>query len=429
MRETVSAQKQDRQDGQDRDDGATAVLGVVTDPGLATELVGQIADELAGLITDDGSGQGHSERWRVETSSQLLPLDDEGSLPLERIGREQREANGWDMTVVVTELPRRAGKQPILADYEPDSGVALVSLPALGAFRLRSRVRDTIVHLVTGHLTGDHESVASGRQLPGVRRTPGLGFPYELLTGAEADEAEAEERRDGAGEEESAEARGEGDAERGGSGVGRHLVLTGVRGRLHLLSGMVRSNRPWRLVPSLSPALAGAAAGAAFGVFYSNIWMLADAFSVARLVLVNAVAVLAMITWLIFDNHLWERPRNRRLREEAVLYNSVTVLTVTFGVACMYVLLFVVTTLASFVAIPGGYLTTTLKHPSGLSDFATIAWLSASMGTLAGALGSGFAGEGAVRRAAYSARERERQARRDAEDERSGREPTRASDD
>ncbi len=430
------------------------MLGLVADPGPAAHLVASFADELPERIAEGfGRPAGHDgdaeeTGWKVETSTQLLPLDDEGVLPLKRIGEEQKREHGWDLTIVVTELPRRAGKSPILADYAPEDGVALVSVPALGAFRVASRARDAIVHLVAGHFSASIEDLPAGERRSRMRKLPALGLPYEHFTGDEVGEAEAAEGRGGDGEEGSvrgeadgqtteqdadeaadqdtdrAADRGEGDVERGASGVGEHLVLTGFRGRVRLLSGMVRANRPWRLVPSLSPALAGAAAGAAFGVFYSNIWMLADAFSVTRLALVNALAVLAMIAWLILDNNLWERRRNRGLREEALLYNLVTLVTVSFGVLCMYVLLFAVTLVAAFVAIPGSYMEVTLKHATGLADFGTIAWLSASMGTLAGALGSGLAGESAVRRAAYSVRERERQARRSEEDRRRDREAT-----
>lgn len=118
-----------------------------------------------------------------------------------------------------------------------------------------------------------------------------------------------------------------------------HLALKGNAGRLRLLAGMVRTNRPWWLAPSLSPAIAGAA----FGVFYSNIWQLADALSGSRLALITVLVVLAMVVWLIVDNNLWERPADRQLREEAVLYNTATVLTIGLGVLCMYVLLFAVT--------------------------------------------------------------------------------------
>lgn len=412
----MSTQEDAAEAGKGRGDDAEAVLGLVADPGLSAELVDSIGQELPALLAER---EGSRQRWRVETSSQLLPLDEEGALPLLDIGRRQREEQGWDVTVLLTELPRRAGKHPVFADCHPDRGVGLVSLPALGAFRVRSRVRDTIAYLVAEHL-GSRGGARSAAAEPGVERRPagpGLGFSWEVI--GDREERRADKQEDGGDDT---------DVQLGFRGESLHLVLPGARGKLRLLTGMVRANRPWRLVPSLSPALAGAAAGAAFGVFYSNIWQLADAFSTARLILVNAAAVLAMIVWLIFDNGLWESPRNRRLRSESALYNSVTTLTVSFGVFCMYLLLYAVTLLAACVAIPTDYLATTLRHGAGFSDLATIAWLSASMGTIAGALGSGLAGEDAVRRAAYSERELERQAQRDKEEERTDREATRAEE-
>jgi hypothetical protein len=118
-----------------------------------------------------------------------------------------------------------------------------------------------------------------------------------------------------------------------------------------------------------------------------------------------------MVVWLIVDNNLWERPTDRQLREEAVLYNAATAFTIGLGVVCMYVLLFAVTLFAALIVISPGLLESTLQHPSGFGQYVWIAWLAASMGTIAGALGSGFAGEDAVRQAAYSKREQERRSR------------------
>ncbi|MBP2371887.1 hypothetical protein [Pseudonocardia parietis] len=190
-----------------------------------------------------------------------------------------------------------------------------------------------------------------------------------------------------------------------------------MRGRLRLLGGMVRANRPWRLVPSLAPALAAAGAGAAFGIFYSNIWQLATALGTGRQVTVMLLALVAMTAWLIGNNGLWESSRHRSLREEMVLSNLSTVLTVACGVLIMFILLLLFTLLAAALVIPPHYLGSTLMQPPGIGDYVMIAWLSTSMGTVAGALGSGFADESAVRQAAYSRREQERRARLDQQDE------------
>jgi hypothetical protein len=362
----------------------TVVVGLLADPGLPAELTEDLAGQLPDLLDRETHGRA---RWQVRTTTQALTLDQQGRLPSVQIGQDAMTENGWDLVVLITELPRRAGTQPIVSDFGADTGVGLVSLPALGAMGLRRQARKVAMHLLTEHLVAGALGEGSGHGRAGEHghRPLGLGAPVEHVSSDD-------------------------------EGIDMHLALRGTPGRLRLLAGMVRANRPWRMVPSLSPAIAGAAAGAAFGIFYSNIWQLAAAFSVGRLLLVNVLAVLAMIAWLIIDNSLWERPANRRLREEAVLYNAATVLTITAGVLCMYVLLFAVTLASALVVIPPGYLATTLAHPSGFGDYATITWLSASMGTIAGALGSGLASKDAVRQAAYSKREQERRTQLESED-------------
>jgi hypothetical protein len=110
-------------------------------------------------------------------------------------------------------------------------------------------------------------------------------------------------------------------------GIDMHLALTGLRGRLRLLAGMVRGNRPWKLVPHLSTATAAAAAAAAYGLVTNNFWNMADALSPLRLALINVLAIVAMASWLLIYNHLWERPAGRTEREKAVLYDASTLLT------------------------------------------------------------------------------------------------------
>lgn len=368
-------------------DRRTVVLGLLADPGLPEELAADLAGTLPDLLARDTDG---AIRWKVETSTQALMLDEHGVLPVVPTGQRALAERGWDLVILMTDLPRRAGFQPILSDDGLRTGVALVSVPALGGISLRRQARKAIVHLVAEHgveiLSPGVDVNSRSRLRPWGKRPLGLVGEVERVSSED-------------------------------EGIDSHLVLTGASGRLRLLVGMVVANRPWRLVPSLSPALAGAAAGAAFGVFYSSMWQLANEMSVGRLALINALAVLALITWLIIDNNLWERPSNRQLREEAVLYNAATALSITVGVLCAYMLLYMITLISALVVIPPDYLSATLKQPVRIAGFATIAWLAASMGTIAGALGSGLASENAVRRAAYSNREQERRARLRANDD------------
>ena len=198
----------------------------------------------------------------------------------------------------------------------------------------------------------------------------------------------------------------------------QYLALAGFAGRLQMLLGMVRSNRPWRLVPSLESATATAAATAAFPMFYSGLWPMADMLHPGRLVLISALAISAMVAWFICYNRLWDRPSGHRKRGEAVLFNTSTVITLAIGVAVMYVVLFSVIMVVGLTVIDGRYLQSQLGHPAGPSAYVRIVWLACSMGIIAGALGSSFDSEEAVRRAVYSRRERERQARQRQQDDR-----------
>jgi hypothetical protein len=270
------------------------------------------------------------------------------------------------MLICLTDLPRHSGRHPVVADVNIRQGISLVSLPAIGWLRPRRHVRDVVVHLValiaaetlelaTGH--GHHHQLLhrTAAQVSPVRQIPSQHHDTDL-----------------------------------------HLVLTGTRGRARLLFGMVRDNRPWWLVPSLSKAFAAATAVGAFGIFYPTIWRMADALSAARLTLVSVFAVGLMVGWLVVYNRLWQRFPGGRDPGQAVLYNVATVLTLTLGVTCLYLLLFAVTLLGAAAAISVDYLESQLRHPARLGDYFTLVWLASSMGTVAGALGSSLETEDAV---------------------------------
>ncbi|MDQ4085357.1 MAG: hypothetical protein M3165_06015 [Actinomycetota bacterium] len=375
----------------------TCVLGLLTDPGLPERLARWLVD--AGSLAARLNQQGDGSTWEVEQITRYLVLEQDGYLPMLDLGREALADHGWDAVVLMTDLPRRSEAQAILADYSTTTGVGMVSVPALGALNLRRRVREVVCQLVVDHLA------------PATVRAdePGETKAASGVHGHTAAPHQVRGRRGGRWRRDRPVRRIASTHE----GIDEHLALLGARGTMRLLAGMVRANRPWRLVPSLSPAMAGAMAGAAFGVFYSNIWTLADAFSTARLALVSALAIAAMIIWLIVDNSLWERFTEQRLREQAALANAATVITVSVAVIYMYVLLLALTLAATFAVIPGSFMQSTLGHPVGFGDYGGLAWLAASMGTIAGALGSGLAGEETVRQAAYSRRENQRRRRRE----------------
>lgn len=360
-------------------DEPPVTVGLIADPGLPYRAGVKAARELPAALK---TALGGDREWRVEPVCEPLLLDADGAIPVFALADQYRDSHDWDLVVLVTDLPRRVGVRPIVGDFSTAHRAALASLPALGGGPgLPGRLRALLVQLI-GRL-------ATGRARTGSRYGRRLG---EILAPTRPIESAYTD-------------------------VDAHLALTGLRGRLRLLRGMVWDNRPWRLLPHLASATAAAAATAAFGIFYSSIWTMAEALPVWRLALISVIVIVLMVGWLIYYNNLWEQPVGPGRHRQAVLYNASTALTLAISVVCMYATLYAGTLIAAAAVIDAGYLSSKIGHPVGPGDYATLAWLACSMGIVAGALGSSLDSEEAVRQATYSRREQERQARKRAQEE------------
>lgn len=80
-------------------------------------------------------------------------------------------------------------------------------------------------------------------------------------------------------------------------------------------------------------------------------------------------------------------------------------------------MLFTLVFLAAWVFVPGGYLQSTLRHPVSPGTYLILAWMTTSLATVAGALGSGLEDEETVREAAYGYRQRRRKESEEADAE------------
>jgi chromate transport protein ChrA len=188
------------------------------------------------------------------------------------------------------------------------------------------------------------------------------------------------------------------------------FVSPRVRGHLRLLAGMVLANRPWRLFTTMKGTLAAAFATAAYALVMPVLWQMADSLSWVRLLALMLLAIVAMVVWIIVAHHLWERPANQEVREQAALYNASTALTLSVAVLFSYAVLFVLVLLAAGFFLESGFLQSNLGHPVGVSDYVRLAWMATSLATVAGALGSGLEDEETVREATYGYRQQRRNA-------------------
>ncbi|HST38983.1 MAG TPA: hypothetical protein VLK58_05725 [Conexibacter sp.] len=361
-------------------DTDSVTLGLLVAPGLPEELGRELADELVPLLAERVTD---AVDWSVPVLTDPVAGDPRGgATAMVDAARGRMLAEGWDLAIVLTDLPLRSGRRPVVADASATHGVALLSLPALGAVGLRRRSLDALLRLVD--------------------RLAGERLDLHVASGAADDAARAarRDRIDRRLKELAAPVR----PERPDDDFDVRYVAAVVRGNLRLLTGMVRANRPWRLIARLSRALTAAIATVVFALVTSDIWRLADTLGWLRLALLTVLSISGIVVFLTVAHALWERPQRRELREQAILFNAATILTLTLGVLTLYVALLLLTIAGAALLVDPDAMTQQLGHDVGFAGYVRLAWLAGSLATIAGALGAGLESDAAVREAAYGCR-------------------------
>jgi hypothetical protein len=343
------------------------VVGLVATPPdypaqVVARLTAELADQLAERVNAD-------VRWTVrEGWGEVAPRRDGGvDALLDDLAHRRADAR-WDVAICLTDLPLHTQRVPLVAQASARRRVAMVSLPALGLRQLRA-VRAAVPDLV-GRLLTD----ASDERVP-----PAGWAPAELASRVPAIRRVV----------------GEADAGELGYVASRRI------GRVRLLTGMVRANRPERALLGLSKLLVGAFGTAAFALTTNTIWQMGDALGGLRLAVIMLLGLTALVAWLIVAHDLWEKPDRETPAELARLFNLGTVLTLTLATAVSYLVLFAGTVLAAALLIDTSVLEQTLQRPVDFTDYLILGWIISSLATVGGAIGSGLEDEDTVRAAAY----------------------------
>lgn len=332
-------------------------LGVVSTTPATADLARRLAAELPGRLE-----QTYGEAcWDVSEHHADLGGTGDPQATVER-ARELLVAQDWDLVVVLLDGPLSIRRRPVLARASTTHGVGLVSVPALGAGQVSRRLADVVQSVVRALLgAGDRDDL--------------VGRIREL--------------------------RDDGGIEGSGAQDGTVLLTARVlRGNVRLLLGMVRANRPWRFTLRLSRALSAAAGAGVLALITPDVWVLADAYGPVRLSLLGVASVAATALTLLLGAGLWERARDRR-RRQVVLFNLATLLTVLIGVTALHVALLVLASVGAVALVVPGVLAETVGHPVGAWELLRLAWFTATLSTLAGALGAGLEDDLTVREAAY----------------------------
>jgi hypothetical protein len=345
----------------DRDDGAAAgsgevALGVIAAPGTASEVAEQLATDLPLRLAE----RFREVAWWVDVLADPLVAPPARDAEIVAAARERLLGRGWDLAICLTDLPLRTRRRPVVAHASASHGVALISVPALGPLRQRHRVADAAVQMV-GRLLGARDGT-DDRVLG--RRVQELG----------------------------------GDTPDTGSVWFAGRVLAG---NVRLVLGMVAANQPWRLALGLSRALVASLATVAFALVTTDLWLISASLGFWRPAVLTILAIVVPVVTLIVTADLWERSSEPRAREQVVLFNLTTALTLAIGILTLYVALAALTALGGILFVPSSVLSRALGHPVDVDDYVRLAWVVTSFGALAGALGAGLESDEAVRAAAY----------------------------
>lgn len=343
------------------------VVGLVaTPPDYAAEVVARLAAELADRLAERVNPE---VRWVVRRGwGDVAPRRDGGvEALLDDVARRRADAR-WDVAVCLTDLPLHTERAPLVAQTSARRRVAMVSLPALGLRQLPA-LRAAVPDLV-GRLLPD---VSQERVPPPARTAAGLAGQVTAVHPVV------------------------GEADAGELGY----VTSPLIGRVRLLTGMVRANRPGRALLGLSKLLAGAFATAAFALTTNTIWEMGDALGGLRLTVIMLLGLTTLVTWLIVAHDLWEKPDQETPAGLARMFNLATVLTLALAAAVSYVVLFAGTILVAALLIDTSVLKQNLQRPVDLTDYLNLAWIISSLATVGGTIGSGLEDEDTVRAAAY----------------------------
>ena len=353
----TTVQGDERRRGRSDAPGALVSILLIADPGEPAAVAERMSQSLPRRLGDRDLVE---RRWSACVRAEPY-LPDEHAAFADVIDTVDPSSEKEDIVVYLTDLPRREETLPVVGEVSSVHQFALVSVAAVGGFRIEARVR-IVTELAIAHILAAPElAPGGGRRFRSAPSEDGVRF----------------------------------------------FAPSGLR-RLRLLAGMVRANRPWRLVTGLSKVLVGAFATGAIALATSTIWQFSDTMGPWRMGAATVLSIAALILWLILEHELWERPQSAAERGRSVLYNTATVVTLVIGVVVLHVALFCLLLFTAGLTLPPKLLSNSLGHGVHVSDYLTLAWLLASIATIGGALGSGLEDDAAVKEAAYGVRQRQR---------------------
>lgn len=91
--------------------GKRSSILLIADPGAPAAIAEHMSDSLPNALTD----QAVDDKWVVSVQSRAYPIDEQAEVS-ELVGTIDPDGEAEDIVIYLTDLPRRLGTTPVIAD-------------------------------------------------------------------------------------------------------------------------------------------------------------------------------------------------------------------------------------------------------------------------------------------------------------------------
>jgi hypothetical protein len=350
-------------------------IGIIAAPEFPTEVANQLKEELPEILNER---MDEETSWTFETMVDGVTSVAENSEVLLESVLSRQENQNWDYTLCLTDIPIFYEDDLVLARVHFEHNTAFISLSALGWY-VRKRITKMAVQLITD-IHFDYTNTSNEAQNKRLNSIFSINKIKKLQI------TENKEI------------------------VSRYILQPKLNSLFTLLSGMTYDNQPWKIMPALKSVIAVAFGSGAYGMIFPTLWQLSYEYSSLRLAGLTILAILSLSLWIIQGHNLWEKEALSQNPRYRLLYNVATVSTLFLAVGFFYIILIALFIVAAFILIEPTYYANQMGLASDptFMNYLQLAWMTASIGTVTGAVGVGLEDEETVRNTTYGYRQRAR---------------------
>lgn len=349
-------------------------VGLIPAPGMARTLIEKVIEDLP-EYAEEFISTDCTFKFEIEIS----PLASSSEYINETIHRmvKRKEKNDWDYVIGVTDLPSLSEKKVVVSEFDSQKSVSLLSLPALGFFFLKRKLK----RMVTHHLEYLYEYNKNSFSFKSTELSTPTVMNISREMPIESNES-----------------------------TNRYIIKSYIIGWLKIILGMTYINEPWSIVTNFKTLVSLAFATGTYIAIFSTPWELSIDYQPWRLIALTLFSATGMVIWLMYAHKLWEKSSTKTAVHYRWLYNLTTFMTLLFVSVTNYGILFILLTISVSMFVPPEIFNewTRADEDFTIMNYINLIWFTTSLGILAGALGSTAESEDKIRSVTYSYRQRYR---------------------